>query len=88
MDFNEFRDKFNKFMENIIEWNSELKNTRFWDGSHITQVEENTFTIESWTSMYNGPYDIPEYMRYIIVASHIEDEVTWFKMDKFEVEHD
>jgi len=84
MDFAEFSTKFGEFIQKMIEWNPrEFENMRFWDGSHIIQTAPDKFELIDWTSMYNDLYDIPRYMRHILLLKAIDEEPEWFTVDKF-----
>jgi len=90
MSISEFNIRFNEFIDEIKRFNErEFTNIRFLDGSDISAIDDNIFKIESWTSMHNGQFDIPGFMRYIIVEDRINDEeMWWFKIKDFKIESD
>jgi len=88
MNLDEFRDRFNEYIDTIKRWNPKLSSMRFWDGINIKQSNNNEFVVEEWTGMYNDIYDIPPYMSYILIADQVEDMLDWFKVVKFEIEND
>jgi len=90
MELDEFTNLFNKYLDSFKFRNP--NSLRYWDASNIDQVQSdngpNLFTINEWTSMYNGEEDVPEYMKELMQNSFIKDPDFGFVVSGFVVEND
>ena len=86
----EFTNLFNKFLDDYkFRHPSRL---RYWDATNIDEVQvdvgPNLFTINEWTSMYNGEEDVPDYMKELMSNSFIKNPDFGFVVSGFQVEND
>ena len=90
----QFEHKFNTYLDayrRSTKWSSEGTDAmHFWQGLNIKEgATSGIFTIKDWTSMYNGPSDVPRYMREMMVRHFIEGFAEYgFRLLNFTVEED
>ena len=91
----EFRDNINSLLE-IYMYQTEhfsgdgLDQLRFWDASRISiDPGTDTFVISESVTRYNCQFDIPKYIRFILIRDRVEGfEEFGFKLHSFEIKYE
>jgi hypothetical protein len=93
MDADDLKEKINDFIEYFrSQYGDRANNLRYYNGVDVERVARGLFTITEWTSMYNYPSDIPEYMQAMMLEDHLEEDENLarfgFKVEKFRIQSD
>jgi len=70
-DLEEFKKKFNEYMEHY-KGRYEEHIVHFWDPNSIEQLTPHLFTVNHHTSMFNYVTDIPHYMQVLTLESLLD----------------
>lgn len=93
----DIKEKINAFIEYFRheyshEYSDRAENLRYYNGVDVECGSKGLYTIREWTSMYNYPSDIPEYMQAMMMESYLEEDENLsrfgFKVEKFRIEND
>jgi len=79
-DLEEFEELFQKFMQFFLDHMDGRKDVHFWNPASIERVDvehagANVFMVKDSISMFNNQYDVPRYMRWLIMEHAIYGEM-------------